>query len=197
MKRFNRNEDGFTLVELLVAMALLSLMAIYAIQTFSTLRSMNRLEADISAQMEVDAVARHLRSEIADARAVFIQGSGPNAKLAFEGTASSLTYVTASNGERETGGLYLVKLSLGSDGVLKSARQLLGSQLSESVEEVILLRGVKAIAFTYIKPGNPPETLENWNIDNQLPAAIGANVTFDTNDLRQWQALLVRVLTAG
>jgi hypothetical protein len=60
-----------------------------------------------------------------------------------------------------------------------------------------LLRGVKAIAFTYIKSGNPPETLENWNVDNQLPAAIGANVTFDINDLRQWQSLLIRILTAG
>jgi prepilin-type N-terminal cleavage/methylation domain-containing protein len=197
MNHANRNEAGFTLVELLVAMALLSLMAIYAIQAFGTLRSMNRVEADISAQLEVDAVARHLRSEIADARAVFIQGSGPNAKLTFEGTASSLTYVTASNGERETGGLYLVKLSVDANGVLKSARQLLGAQPSEHVEEVILLRGVKAIAFTYIKSGNPPETLENWNVDNQLPAAIGANVTFDINDLRQWQSLLIRILTAG
>jgi prepilin-type N-terminal cleavage/methylation domain-containing protein len=197
MKNTKSNQEGFTLVELLVSMALLSLMAIYSVQALRTLHNMNRVEVDISKQMEVDAVARHLRSEISDARAVFLQSDTPNAKLAFSGMSHSLSFVTAANGEREVGGLYLIIVDVGTDGTLKSSRQMLSAHTSNPIDEVTLLRGVKSVNFAYINANNSSEILQNWTIDNELPDAIRVNVVFENGDLRNWMDLLITIETAG
>jgi general secretion pathway protein J len=190
------NQDGFTLVELLVSMALLSLMAIYTIQAFSTLRNMNRIEANIAAQMDVDAVVRHLRDEIANTHVVMSEGIGATSKLFFEGNVSNLKFVTTSNGERETGGLYLVQLQVDADGTLISKRQLLGTKSSEHIDEVILLRNVNSIAFSYVTNGNPPSIANQWTANNTLPNAVQINLSFKDGDTRKWSIPTIRIATA-
>jgi general secretion pathway protein J len=196
VKRHVDNE-GFTLIELLISLALLSLMAIYAIQAFGAMRNMNRLEAAIEAQMEVDAVAHLLRSELGDARAVFQPSETQNAKLYFSGKSESLTFVSASNGERETGGLYVVTLRLDASGTLTSKRQLLGSKLNDHVNEVVLLRGVSKLNVTYAPSTSPNDTMDSWQTDNQLPIAIGVNIQFQKDDKRHWTDMLVLLQTAS
>ena len=105
MTLLQRHDDGFTLVELLVSLALLSLMAIYALNAFSSLRDINRVEDRVDAQMEVEAVARHLRETIADVRPIFVRDSNNAPKLLFRGSPGVLEFVSASNGGLETGGL--------------------------------------------------------------------------------------------
>jgi general secretion pathway protein J len=190
------NQDGFTLLELLVSMALLSLMAIYAIQAFTTLRNMNRIEANIAAQMEVDAVVRHLRDEIANTHVVMSEGIGATSKLFFEGNESNLKFVTTSNGERETGGLYLVQLQVDADGTLISKRQILGTKPSEHIHELILLRNVNSIAFSYVKNGNPPSIANQWTANNALPNAVQINLSFKDGDTRKWSIPTIRIATA-
>jgi general secretion pathway protein J len=185
--------DGFTLVELLVSLALLSLMAIYAIQAFSTLRNMNRVEADVAAQMEVDAVAKHLRGELGQISAEFLPDATFALKLLFTGKSSTLTYVAKSNGEREVGGLYLVTLALEKEGTLWSRRQLIQSKISEHANEVVLLRNVKTIQFTFYDNSIPRQPLTDWIADNQLPMAIQINVIFADKDKRNWPQTLVRL----
>jgi general secretion pathway protein J len=187
-------EDGFTLVELLISLALLSLMAIYAIQTFTTLRTMNRIESDMASQMEVDAVARLLRRELGDARAVFQQQGTANEKLYFIGTENSLAYVTESNGEREVGGLYNVALSLDNSGTLTAKRQLLGLKPYYHANEVVLLRGVSKLSFSYV---GDSAISSDWQATNQLPKAIGTHIEFQEGDKRRWSDILVRLQTNG
>lgn len=195
MPRVKANE-GFTLAELLVSLALLSLMAIYAIQAFNTLRNMNRVEAEMEAQMEVDAVARHIRSELEETNAIFLPDGSSKPKLLFGGKPTALSYVATSNGEREEGGLYLVNLTLNPDGILKSSRQLIQAKISEHVNEVILLRGVQSIQFTYFDNGNLQQTMPEWRVDNQLPTAIEIFVTFRERDNRYWPKTLIRIPSA-
>jgi len=185
-----KDNDGFTLIELLISLALLSLMAIYAIQAFTTLRSMNRVETELSAQMEVSAAARHLRQELSDARAVFQNNGDQNHKLYFAGAPQSLSFVAASNGEREVGGLYFVTFSLDSAGTLTEKRQLIGATLNDNVNESILLRGVESISFNYI---SETETSPNWSSPTQLPRAVGINISFAKPDKRRTAEILVRL----
>ncbi len=193
MRLHVKADDGFTLVELLVSMALLALMAIYAIQAFSTLRNMSRVEADMAAQMEVDAVARHLRRELEETSAVFLPDGSARPKLLFVGKSTTLIYVATSNGEREVGGHYLVSLALDGDGTLKSRRQLIQAKISEQVNEVVLLRGVQAIHFSYHDHENSQQVLLEWNADNQLPIAIEISVTFANQDKRYWPETLIKL----
>jgi general secretion pathway protein J len=189
------NNEGFTLVELLISLALLSLMAIYAVQAFSALHNLNRVEEGIAAQMEVDALARHLRTEISDARAVFVQDGTPNSKLVFDGQPHTLTFVTASNGERETGGLYQIEISLDESGTLKSKRRLIGQRPSEHIDEIMLLRDLKDITFGYAKVGTSDELSSQWQIKNQLPDVITIGLEFEEKDIRTWQTQIVRLQT--
>lgn len=191
-----RAKDGFTLVELLVSLALLSLMAIYAIQAFSTLRSMNQVQINLAAQMEVEAVARHLRGELQETVAVFLPGGLTTPKLLFVGKPATLTYVATSNGEREVGGLYVVNLALDSDGVLKSRRQLIQAEVLEHVDEIVLLRGVRSVQFAYFPNGSQPQSVPEWPADNQLPNAIDIFLTFDERDRRHWPSTLVKLQTS-
>lgn len=46
MKRLTQNQNGFTLVELIVVIALLSILAIIAITTFAGITDSTRLQAD-------------------------------------------------------------------------------------------------------------------------------------------------------
>ncbi len=188
-----RSNQGFTLVELLVSMALLSVMAIYAIQAFGTLLSMNRVEVEIAAQMEVDAAARHLRNELEGTSTVFMPDARATPKLLFAGAASTVSYVAHSNGEREVGGLYWVNLALDPDGSLKSKRQLIQAKISEHVNEVVLLRNVQTIQFTYLDHSNPRIASNEWSEANQLPIAIEINLTFAAQDKRQWPKTVVRL----
>jgi prepilin-type N-terminal cleavage/methylation domain-containing protein len=194
MKQISTNStDGFTLGELLVSLALLSLLAIYEIQAFSTLRQLRRVEADIAAQNEVDLVASYLRHELADIRPYILSENVIAPKLLFEGKQTSMTYVSASNGERETGGLYLVTVSVDADGVLKSRRRIIQSKVNVTANEVVLLRGVEKIQFSYLARGDASKDLTNWNMDNLLPKEILVDITFAKTDERRWPSTLVRL----
>jgi prepilin-type N-terminal cleavage/methylation domain-containing protein len=196
MKR-DSNNDGFTLVELLIALALLALMAVYAIQAFNAMRNMNRVAADISAQMEVDSVSRFLRRELSDARAVFQQAGTGNSKLYFNGQPETLSYVTVSNGEREIAGLYYVSVKLDESGTFIAVRQLLAAKPNRQVNSVILLRGVSNLQFTYSGTENNTEPQKQWNTESQLPKAIQVHIEFPKEDLRRWSDILVKLETRG
>lgn len=193
MMPHTKANDGFTLVELLVSLALLSVMAIYAIQAFSTLRNMSRVEAEVAAQMEVDAVAKHLRGELEQTSAEFLPDASAVPKLLFSGKPTKLEYVVTSNGEREVGGLYVVNLTLDKEGTLLSRRQLIQSKISEHVNEVVLLRGVKTVQYTFYDNSIPRQAMAEWTSDNQLPVAIQIDVIFADKDKRSWPQTLVRL----
>jgi prepilin-type N-terminal cleavage/methylation domain-containing protein len=196
MKR-GSNSDGFTLVELLIALALLGLMAVYAIQAFNAMRNMNRVAADISAQMEVDSVARLLRRELSDARAVFQQVGTGNSKLYFNGQPEALSYVTVSNGEREIAGLYYVSLRLDESGTFIAERRLLGAKPNPQVNSVILLRGLSKLQLSYAGAESNPEPQNLWSIENQLPKVVRVHIEFPKEDLRRWNEMLVKLETRG
>ena len=188
--------EGFTLIELLVTLALLSLMAIYAIQAFGTLRTLNRVQVEMAAQIEVDAVARYLRSELQETVAVFQPDGSFSPKLLFVGKPTTLTYVATSNGEREAGGLYIVNLTLDADGNLKSRRQLIQAKISEHVNELVVLRGVQFVQFAYFSNDALSQAMPMWQATNQLPIAIEIIVEFAEQDKRQWPKTLITLQTA-
>jgi len=189
------HDDGFTLGGLLVSLALLSLMTIYAVSAFSSLKSMNRAVDRAGAQMEVDAVARHLREAIADVRAVFVMDENNAPRFLFAGSNDTLEFVTASNGEREAGGLYLVRYSLDTEGVLQAERRILRDKLA-AANKVVLLRGVKDISFSYRTEGDTSKTLDEWDQKDLLPSAIEINVVFEDADFRTWPRSLGLLMTA-
>ena len=193
MTLLQRHDDGFTLVELLVSLALLSLMTIHALNAFSSLRDINRVMDRIGSQMEVEAVARHFRETIADVRPVFVMDENNVPKLLFNGSRDSLEFASASNGERETGGLYLVRYSVDAEGTLLVERRILRDRQSTETNKVVLLRDVEEISFKYL---DSDDAFDTWQQKESLPSAIEVDVTFNSRSLRKWQPALISLRTA-
>ncbi len=196
-----RGEDGFTLVELLISLALLSLMTAYAISAFGMLRDMNGIAARAAAQQDVDAAVRHMRESLGDVRVQFIvDEEDGDQHLLFEGAADSVRFVTVSNGERETGGLYAVRYVLDETGDLVSERTLLQSRPWNQANRVVLLRGVTSVLFGYVAEGDPggeAGTQANWDNERILPRAVTVSVGFKANDSRIWPETWVRLGAAN
>jgi prepilin-type N-terminal cleavage/methylation domain-containing protein len=194
-----RHDDGFTLVELLVSLALLSLMTIYALNAFSSLRDINRVADRIGSQMEVEAVARHFRETIADVRPIFVMDENNAPQFLFKGSKDSLEFVSASNGDRETGGLYLVRYSVDAEGTLLAERRLLRNGPIDEANKVILLRGVKDISFRYWASGTLDAggvMLHTPQLNDLLPITIEVNLNFNAEDLRNWPSTFVNLETS-
>ena len=153
-----RHDEGFTLVELLVSLALLSLMTIYALNAFTSLRDINRVVDRTATQMEVEAVARHFRETIADVRPVFVMDENNAPRFLFKGSTDALEFVSAANGERETGGLYLVRYSVDAEGTLLAERRILRDRQSTEANKVVLLRDVAGVSFKYLDYANAFDT---------------------------------------
>lgn len=187
------HDDGFTLVELLVSLALLSLMTIYALNAFFSLRDINRVVDRIGSQMEVEAVARHFRETISDVRPVFVMDENNAPKFLFKGSPDALEFVSASNGERETGGLYLVRYGVDAEGTLLAERRLLRNGQSIETNQVVLLQDVVGLSFKYLVSG---DALDTWRQKDSLPSAIEVNITFNSRNPRNWQPTLIYLRTA-
>jgi general secretion pathway protein J len=195
MKQAFRGDDGFTLVELLVSLALLSLMAVYALGAFNSLRGMNQVAERTSAQMEVDAVIRHLRESIGAARYVLVRNGDGAESLSFSGKPQSLFYAAASTGLTEVGGIYLIDLSVDDEHQLVERRGLQRGVRPIAPTEVVLLRGVDGITFAYHGASSPAPESE-WASADDLPIAVTLGLRFTKGDQREVATAVIPIRTA-
>ena len=199
MNRGLRQVEGFTLVELLVCLALLSVMTLYALNALSSLKDINRVVERSQAQMEVDAAQRYLHDAISDIRPVFLANDRNQQHLSFVGTANTLTFVGAANRNRETGGLYLLSYGVNAQNEFVVDRAMLREGGTAASTKVILLRGVKGVAFKYMAcPGTTGANTvaETWQGIDQLPCSIAISLAFPENDPRRWRTEVVGIATA-
>lgn len=185
MRSTGRNDAGFTLVEMLVSLALLSLMTVYAVSALSSLRDFNRVADRVGAQAEVEAVVRHFHDTIGDVRPIFVMDESNSPQFLFSGSPNSLEFVSASNGARETGGLYLVRYSVDKEGTLMVERRLLREQKSGEPNMVKLLSGVRSLKFRYYISGSE-NAVDRWDRKDVLPSNVSVVVTFESDDDRKW-----------
>ena len=102
----SQGEAGFTLVELLVSLALLALMMTYAVFGLLDLAANEPHHRSGRGQDEADAARAYLAQEIADLRVLFEAEDDGSQTLVFDGEPHALRYIASSDGARETGGLY-------------------------------------------------------------------------------------------
>jgi prepilin-type N-terminal cleavage/methylation domain-containing protein len=159
-----RDESGFTLVELLVSLTLLSLMTIYALNALSITSQMKIVARGVERKAEVVAVMQQFHDEIASLTPAYAQGSDGQPVLMFEGEEDTISYVISADGTRETGGLYRVIWRVDSEQQLIVERSLLRVGLT-SVTSLVALKDVLGIKFGY-------EAARNWKQQHKLPKAI-------------------------
>lgn len=186
-----RSAAGFVLIDVLVTLAIVSVIASLMVVFVGQARTIVRIRAAVESQMEVEAAARFLEAAIGNAEPLpliypltevseevrYLDGGGSTLK--FSGIqpsgfgASALRQITiilrdrtSSRGE-QLGDLWMQreKRQTASDGKL--------------AEEIEVLTGVKDLEFEYLGDGDKaqPEWSSTWSMQRRLPNAIRFRLT--------------------
>ncbi|HEV7439924.1 MAG TPA: prepilin-type N-terminal cleavage/methylation domain-containing protein [Methylobacterium sp.] len=191
-------EAGFTLVEVLVSLALVALLSLLLLQGAWTATRMSRRLADSERQATVQAVRDHLRRTLGDAVAAI--GAGRSA--AFAGGPDRLLLVTDSERLIEVGGQMRVHLGIapGATGLdLVEARGLDRGVRAEAARPEPLLRGIAGWSLRYYGRRGPTPLAtwgESWDVGDRLPLLVSVTVAFPQGDPRLWSPLAVPIAVA-
>lgn len=199
MTKAHAKEAGFTLVEMLVALALLSIMTLYAWQSFSMLQRFKLIADREGSQMEVDAAARQMTMAISDARGVLGHDVNNQPVGMFKGQPNRIEFIATSDGERETGGFYVVTYSLDDKARLISTHRLFRENEFLAETTITLLRHVKSLSFKYLfqAPNEQKrKAFDVWESKLTSPAAVEVKLEFEENDKRKWAPTFINISTA-
>jgi general secretion pathway protein J len=196
-----RRSGGFTLIEMLVALALVSLMSVAMLQAYRfsqrTLSQATRLDGGVR---EVAGAQRLLRRLIEQAYPFEGPASEAAATVArpLEGGARELALSAPSLAR--AGAVGLVRYTLAeSDGALEVRWSIDRNGAADAVSErrEALLDGVAALSIDYLELVRldngqfEPLWRESWTNRHKLPALVRVRVQFAPGDRRQWPELVV------
>lgn len=188
-------EDGFTLVELLVTMAILALLTIYALSAFSSLRQFNAIAARIEEQENIDAVHRFLSSSLEDMRMNFRSTDDGAQAVVFSGKSDRIMFLTVANGEREIGGIYEVSVYRDANGDLLMDRQMREPKAAAAKPPAVLLTDVAEVSFSYrgCEASQGAQSVPDWSDPLRLPKAVEISVRFTNKPHWRWRILSAEV----
>ncbi len=201
-----RSQKGFTLLELLVAMTLMSMLSVmmYGGLQFGA-RVWERHSEASGRQSGVLNVQDVLRREISQAATVFYRSRQQTAVL-FSGQQNELIFggpVPEALGE---GGRHVIRLRLerdGEQGRLALAWQPIvaqtrGLEFGENSETEVLLEGVSVLRISYFGRENdrsPSRWMNQWTNKTELPRLIKIGIAFPPEDPRVWPEFVAAVMT--
>jgi prepilin-type N-terminal cleavage/methylation domain-containing protein len=195
-------QAGFTVLELLIGLCILSLFSIYAITAFRQIGHMKQMIDRIEAASSIVAVESHVRSLLSGARPIMVRtSSAASPVVSFSGGKTGLSLVTVSDGELEIGGLYAARLELRrrADGLFdfvtirrRFQRSLPGANKDQTH---MLLEGIADLRFRYFGPessGAPSSWRPDWISRETLPELVEVTVTFPSESQQLWPRLIIR-----
>lgn len=199
MKRQQDEEAGFTLLEMLVAMTLFSLILSFFGALFYRMGTTNAAISRIERMENVDVVRRHLLQGLEGIRPHSYVDTNGIRKVLFSGEPSRVAFIGVGAGDRETGGLYETKVWLEPEGKLLLQRQPFGWGQGLDLKPEVLLDNVGSIEFSYFPCPSEAQSADvhRWANPSQLPSQITLTATFKAGDVRDWREIDAFVAAAS
>ena len=191
-----RADDGFTLVELLVSMALLGLAAVLAAQGFAADRSALLRIDQLTTSGEKVAAAQDLirdRIEHLFAQTQF-DSAGPHVDL--KGSGEALEFLAFVPAGGKVAQVRRLNLGLVANGDLALTPERVSG--ADDQNPSVLLHGVQGLEMAYFGPA-PPDGRAAWRPEwtgqATPPQLVRIRATFAAGDRRRWPELIVRPAT--
>ncbi len=189
--------DGFTLVELLVALVLMLLIASMTLGSFSFGRRVWEARIERDGAAEVDAALSLLRRHLMSVVPVMERHPGARPTIAFAGRSDAIEYVISEPGHTLPPGLYRVRVR--SEPVAADAKR--GASLMVEIEPLrgrsehmtpdgtetrrILAERLYDLRFRYFgspRRGEPEAWLDEWPRQSSLPRLIEVTMLGEPNE---------------
>jgi prepilin-type N-terminal cleavage/methylation domain-containing protein len=171
-----KNDDGVTLIELIVALALLALLMSYAPGALNLGRTALSTSTELDQRATLFAARSALANRLAAAVAVFDIAENAAGQLAFAGSANAISFVSALDPVRAEAGLYRTTISavaLPQPAIMLS--QALFAKAPAPPETQVLLQPAAAFKLRYFGRATPeaaPRWLDDWPRTDVLPELV-------------------------
>lgn len=193
-------EAGFTLVELLVALALFSLLTGLLFDNVRFALRAWRSTSTSTAQFERSMIAQDLlRRTIGNLYPMMITNNGTQPQIDFEGMNEKISFlgnapIALSAGGRFRFNVLVERTQEQADLVMVSAPELADSSDRSTTRRTLLLSGIAWAEFSYFGETAPARKLqwnESWTKQSDVPRLVRLRVGFRSGDTRLWPDLLV------
>ena len=201
-RRVTDAEAGFTLVELLVALALLVVIAALLVNAIVGARQALNVVDQRGTQASVPAVQSLLRRLLLEARPNLDAAAPANPDRAFIGASDKLTFVSSFVPQGQYGGLWRYEIAIdaskraGESSALVLTQQLVrpASSAPGAPFPSVILKEVRALNVRYFgaeDKDTAPQWQDAWRDPYRLPRLVSVDVTFARSDGRRWTPLIV------
>lgn len=177
-------ESGFTLIEVLVSLALVSLLTLIMVGAIGQMRSISAISKSNDADVELHAFGNYLAQLIAGAKPLALIGDNPDRRIVFVGNAEQLRFSSVVRVGSNQLALRDVEIGTASTNgklalvEINHARRVGGAYPSADVTSapVNLMNDLKSVHFEYLE-GTPASSttqkwLRDWDMPGKMPRAV-------------------------
>ena len=189
--------QGFVLIEILVALSVIGVMAALMTGVFSQLRSVANLREQIMAKSELTGAVSHLERTFAAAKKALLPGQEEEERKMFDGGPTEARFAAVTRQGFYSLALRDIRLYVdrqtGSPRLVETlALRRPGEPEEESKVTVIILENFDSISFSYSEDGSSFTT--TWNKDDAIPRLIRVKIDRRISGKTVSSSALVRVL---
>jgi general secretion pathway protein J len=193
-------DAGFTLVEMLVALTLFSVLAIALFDNVSGGLKVFQIGSTRADHTERSLVAQNLlRRMIRDTYPLFLQNDKNYAHVDFVGTKESITFLGNAPLVIGRGGRYRFNLFLDRHGgqtdlVLTSVPELEARDDKKVLVKTLLIDDIAGLSLSYFgatTAGRNARWRDQWVEESELPKLVRIRLEFRSGDTRSWPELVI------